>query len=224
MGYTPGNNIGSLRHDFSGEAANDEELPLCAQLLAHMNGQKDDIVRSFYDEMTGVSREMNMDAALTKQSGMLNGQPLDGETPIVTHTDLAVWMYVDKETWDATIDSYIDDLALNDTEKFLRVYQTVGDASLTHYQQTNQHLDMAATRMAFEEAYKDDMQALALVADMLRKHLSGVVVETHIMHIEDSHITPVVRLKAPEDRDLRHIVRDFIDKKAAISDVSLHLV
>jgi hypothetical protein len=216
MTFKPQNIAGQLRHDFSGEAANDEELPIHSQLLAHMDAQQEDILRSFREELTGVFREMNMDVALTKQSGMLNGEPLGNETPVIDNTQLAVWMYVDMETWNMVIDSYIVDLAQNDPEKFAALYEAAGPACVKHYQDTNTHLDTSVVRLAFEDSYKDEMKALALVADTLRRNLPGVTTITAIAHIGDSHITPIVNVKAPADKDLRDIVSAYINRQTSV--------
>lgn len=216
MTFKPQNIAGQLRHDFAGEAANDEQLPIHSQLLAHMDAQQEDILRSFREELTGVFREMNMDVALTKQSGMLNGEKLGDETPVIGHTDLAVWMYVDMETWSMVIDSYIADLAQNDPEKFAALYEAAGPACVKHYQDTKTHLDASVVRLAFEDSYKDEMKALALVADTLRRNLPGVATETRIAHIGGTHITPLVRVNTPEGQDLRDIVSAYINRQTSM--------
>ena len=217
MGFKPQDMVGHLRNDFSGEAANDEEPPLFRQLLTHMDSQQEDIGRTFREEMAGVFREMNMDTALAQQSGFLDGKPLGTDKVVIPHVDLAVWMYVDNETWEAVIDSYIEDMALNDPEKFAKVYETVGQPSVDHYKSTGKHLDVKAVHLAFEDAYKDEMQALRMVTEILEHHLPGVSVSSCIAHVNDSHITPVVRVTAPEGQDLRDMVRAFVDQKPALT-------
>lgn len=206
MTSQPINNVGRLRTDFTGEAANDEEPPLYRQLLEDMDSQREDIGRSFRDEMTGVFREMNLDAALTKQSGMLNGVPLGTDIPVIEYTDLAVWMYVEIELWDAIMDSYMEDLALSDPEKFTTLYHTAGPAC-------EEPLDIKAMRLAFEDSYKDEMKTLSLVADTLRRNMPGVTTETRIEHVGDTHITPIVRVRPPAGQDLRDIVRAYVNRQ-----------
>lgn len=214
------NNIVTISSGFAAEAANDAAPSIHILLLARMDEQQENIGSGFRDNMAEILTDMNLDSALTKQSGMLNGVPLGTDMPIVTHCDINVWMNIEMDMWNAVIDSYIEDLSQNDHEKFLLIYQNVGQAACDHYHRTKTHLDIQATRLAFEDFYKDEMKALNMVADILGHYFPEVGITTAIAHCENAYVAAIVRMSAPDGHDLRALVSGFIKKRPAIKDVT----
>lgn len=210
---------GALRRDFKGEAANDAHLPLYEQLLRHIREQQDTIARYFRDEMSGIFKDMNLDTALTQQAGKLaDGTPLDGAGLVVEKTSIAVWMRFEKDTWNGILDTYIDDLQLNDPVTFEALYQATGPACVQHFKDSAAHLDQDAVRLAFEDSFKDRLGVLSLVCEIIQHHLPGTTATSEMLH-DGNSVIPVVHIQAPDSQDLRDIVRAFLDKKTTLTDI-----
>lgn len=210
---------GTLRRDFTGEAANDPHSPLWRQLLAITESQQNTIAQYFREEISSILKDMNLDAALTRQAGKLSdGTPLGGHGLAIEKTTIGVWLRFDKETWDGILDSHIDDLRLNDRKLFETLYSSAGPACVQHFQDTGTHLDHDAVRLAFEDSFKDRLTLLSLVCEIMQHHLPGTTVASEILHDGDA-VVPVVHVQAPDGQDLRDIVRTFLDKKTRLTDV-----
>lgn len=210
---------GTLRRDFTGEASNDADLPLYEQLLRLIREQQNTIACYFRDEMSGILRDMNLDTALTQQAGKLaDGTPLNGAGVAIEKTTIAVWMQFEKDTWGGILDTYIDDMRLNDPVAFEALYQATGPACVQHFKDNATHLDLDAVRLAFEDSFKDRLTVLSLVCEVMQHHLPGTKATSEMLH-DGEFVIPVVHIHAPEGQDLRDIVRAFLYKKTRLTDV-----
>ena len=211
--------ISKFRKGFSEGAAQtpadpepeNDEGPIHQTLLEHMATQTPNLIQYFRESMQDILRDMNLEATLTKQTGSLNGEKFNpGETLVVNNTTFAFWMYVEPPLWDAVIESYEDHLWTYDSDKFIAICEAIGPDALDHYLETGTHKDAAAARTAFENAYKDEMKPLSLLADMVMQHMPGLTATTAIHHAPD-YVTPVITLKSKDSRDLRDHLRSFLD-------------
>ncbi len=197
---------GQLRNNFSGQAAN-EELPLHEKLLACLALEHESLVQPFRHQLIDIFKQMNLWTAQARQSPAQHGLDEKWEDVIVTESFIGIWLSFSPEAWDKVIDSYMDDLRQNDPARFAQIHAGVNDAAA----------DQEKLRLAFEEDYKDKMTALHDVAGVMQNHLPGVQAQILIGHLEDEigrpYVQPVMKLSAPENVDLRDIVRAFIERK-----------
>lgn len=209
-------NVTTLSGNFTGEAANEELHWPHLVLLADMDADIPIVMEHFAEDMLGVFKQMNLDAALARQAGEVDGEPLHGETPICPKTELTIWKSLPLPIWKVVIESYQEHLWNHDTEKFMAVYQTISGKALHHFLNSGEHLDETAVRHAFENSYKGEMKMLRLLTDMLSHHLPQARVTASIHPMGDTpHVTPLITLTAKSGYDLRDIMRQYIDKRAA---------
>lgn len=195
----------------SGDQSENDEGPIHQTLLEHLAAQTPNLIQYFRDSMQDLLRDMNLEATLTKQTGSLNGEKLNpAEALVVNNTTFAFWMYVEPPLWDVVMASYEDHLWTYNSDKFRAICETIGADALDHYLATGTHKNEAAARAAFENAYKDEMKPLALLADMAVQHMPGLTATTAIHHGPD-FITPVITLKSKDGRDLRDHLRTFLN-------------
>lgn len=209
---------GQLTHDFVGQAAN-EELPLHEKLLGCMALEHDDIVRPFRSHVIEIFKQMNLWTAQARQTHLQQGLYGKQDEIILADSYVGIWLDFAPAAWDQVIDSYMDDMRVNDPTRFQDIYGRVSDKEWGDPTLSAQ--DQELLRLAFEDHYKDGMSALHEVARLMQEYLPRVRAQIFIGHIdnapEPAYVQPILKLSAPEGVDLRDIVRNFIERKNVVA-------
>ncbi|QQG36529.1 MAG: hypothetical protein HYS17_01695 [Micavibrio aeruginosavorus] len=184
-------------------------------LLACMEEQSPHLIQYFRESMQELLRDMNLDASLTAQAGVLNDIRLDkGEPLVVENSTIAFWVQFEPRLWDTIMQSYEEHIWTCNSDAFTKVCESVSPDALDYFLEHGHHREPERIRATFEEDYKRRMKPLSLLEDMIAQHMPGVNVTTAIYHGPD-FVTPVITLSAKDHRDLRDHVRAFLEQTPA---------
>lgn len=218
-------NINRFRKDFTAQAEGAEPDPRAKPkaaedaphqiVLACMEEQSPNLIQYFRESMQELLRDMNLDASLTAQAGVLNDIKLDkGEPLIVENSTIAFWVQFEPRLWNDIMQSYENDIWTYDSDTFTAICENVSADALDYFLEHGHHRDPEKIRAAFEEDYKQRMKPLSLLKSIITQHMPGVNVTTAIYHGPD-FVTPIIALSSRDHRDLRDHVRAFLNSVPA---------
>lgn len=204
---------GQLRHDFQGEAAN-EEWPLHEKVLLLHELEFQYEPRQVNGILSDLYRQINLQTALDQQSLRHQQAVKAGEDTDLRLSQIGVGCNYTLASWFEIINSYITDLHDHQPQTYQDIYCGVMDQAIAAGKSEIEDTDLL---LGFSRHYKDRMSTLNTLAADMQTRLPQLQVTTDMTISQNESgetvIGPTLVFKSAQGTDIRRVLGNFLNRR-----------